>query len=349
MITSTAPHCQANDWKSALAAAIRDPRDLLAALGLDEAQLPEPLDPAPAFPLRVPLPFVARMRRADPHDPLLRQVLGLRRELESPPGFVRDPVGDIAAAARPGLLHKYQGRALIVATGACPVHCRYCFRRHFPYAEARSGDAQWQQTLAHLAEDPTIHEVILSGGDPLSLDTDRLRRLTNGLRHIPHLRRLRLHTRMPVVLPQRIDDELLCWLHELPWPVALVIHANHANEFDLPLREALDRCRGAGTSLLNQSVLLRGVNDSEDALAALSEALFAAGVLPYYLHLLDRVQGAAHFEVAEAHARQLLEGLRRRLPGYLVPRLVRESAGAPYKQLADTPVLPAADHDGSAG
>ncbi len=341
MIPSTTRHCQADDWKSLLASSIRDPQVLLDALDLDPARLPEPLDPSPAFPLRVPLPFLARMRRGDARDPLLRQVLGLRREREPSLDFVHDPVGDAAAAARPGLLHKYRGRALIITTGACPVHCRYCFRRHFPYAEARAADGQWRETLAHLADDPSIHEVILSGGDPLSLDTERLHRLTDGLRRIPHLRRLRLHTRMPVVLPQRVDDALLDWLSGLPWPVAMVIHANHVNEFDTSLREALGRCRQAGVSLLNQSVLLQGVNDSEDDLAALSEALFDAGVMPYYLHLLDRVQGAAHFEVAEPHARRLVDGLRRRLPGYLVPRLVRETAGAPYKQLADVPLHPA--------
>lgn len=324
------------DWKKALATAIRQPGELLRAVGLRPEQLPEAIDDTSDFPLRVPQAYVERMRHGDPNDPLLRQVLALRQERETPTGYGLDPVGDGPATRRPGLLQKYHGRALIITTGACPVHCRYCFRRHFPYGEAHAGADNWRDTLAHIAADASISEVILSGGDPLSLDTPRLRALGEGLREIPHIRRLRIHSRMPVVLPARIDDEFLAWLAGLPWRTIMVIHANHGNEIDTGVARGLRRMRAAGVTLLNQAVLLRGVNDSVTALADLSEELFEAGVLPYYLHLLDRVQGAAHFAVDDARARELVDRLRRQLSGYLVPRLVRERAGAPYKPLAES-------------
>jgi len=211
------------------------------------------------------------------------------------------------------------------------VNCRYCFRRHFPYGEENAGADRWASAIAYLRDDPSITEVLLSGGDPLSLSNERLRELGEALRSVPHLRRLRLHTRLPVVLPDRVDAPLLEWVASLPWPVTVVLHANHANEFDACVDAACARLRAAGATLLNQAVLLRGVNDSVEALAALSERGFAAGVLPYYLHQLDRVQGAAHFELADAQARALHAALAARLPGYLVPRLVRELPGEPGK------------------
>ena len=229
------------------------------------------------------------------------------------------------------MLHKYQGRALLVATGSCAVHCRYCFRRHFPYGEQTAAADRWRAALDYLAADPDIEEVLLSGGDPLSLATPKLAEFTDALAALPRVRRLRLHTRLPVVLPERVDDELLAWLAALPWPVVVVIHANHGNEIDDSVAAALARLRGTGAQVLNQAVLLRGVNDSLPALSDLSERLFAAGALPYYLHQLDRVAGTAHFEVPDERARSLHEGLAASLPGYLVPRLVREVAGAPAK------------------
>jgi EF-P beta-lysylation protein EpmB len=240
-------------------------------------------------------------------------------------------VGDLDAAAAPGLLRKYHGRALLVTTGACAVHCRYCFRRHFPYAEQNPGGTQWPRVLEHLDADATINEIILSGGDPLALSDERLAALAAALDAVPHLRTLRLHTRLPVVLPERIDEALLRWLRATRLKAVVVIHANHAREIDADVVAALARLRRAGAVLLNQTVLLKGVNDDAETLAALSEALFAAEVLPYYLNALDRVAGAAHFEVEHGRARALIETLRRRLPGYLVPRLVCETAGAPYK------------------
>ena len=279
------------------------------------------------FPLRVPRGFVARMRRGDPSDPLLRQVLPLDDEMRPMPGFGLDAVGDGAAKTAPGVIQKYRGRALLVATGSCAIHCRYCFRRHFPYAEETAARDGWRDAVDLIRRDASIEEVLLSGGDPLSLSNGKLAELTGALADIPHLRRLRIHSRLPIVVPERVDDGLMGWLTALPWPVTLVVHANHANEFDGTVDAALGRLRAAGVHLLNQAVLLRGVNDSVDALGALSERGFAAGVLPYYLHQLDRVAGVAHFEVDDAHARALHAGLAARLSGYLVPRLVREIPG----------------------
>ena len=314
-------------WQQALREAVRDPRELLDLLGLDRLA-PRLSDEAMVqFPLRVPRGFVARMRRGDPRDPLLRQVLPLDDEMRPMPGFGLDAVGDGAAKTAPGVIQKYRGRALLVATGSCAIHCRYCFRRHFPYAEETAARDGWRDAVDLIRRDASIEEVLLSGGDPLSLSNGKLAELTGALADIPHLRRLRIHSRLPIVVPERVDDGLMGWLSTLPWPVTLVVHANHANEFDGTVDAALGRLRAAGVHLLNQAVLLRGVNDSVDALAALSERGFRAGVLPYYLHQLDRVAGVAHFEVDDAHARALHAGLAARLSGYLVPRLVREIPG----------------------
>lgn len=320
-----------HDWKRLWREAIRDPRELLAMLGLDSLA-GRVSDAASGFPLRVPRGFVARMRHGDPNDPLLRQVLPLDDEDRVVPGFGIDAVGDGAARTAPGVLKKYQGRALLVTTGSCAVHCRYCFRRHFPYGEEMAARDGWRHALEAIAGDATVDEVILSGGDPLSLATSKLAELTDVLATIPHIRRFRIHTRLPIVLPERVDAELQAWLSALPWPVAVVVHANHANEFDAGVDSALQRLRHAGCTVLNQAVLLRGVNDSVDALAALSERAYGAGVLPYYLHQLDRVEGTAHFEVDDRVALSLHAALAARLSGYLVPRLVREVPGDPGKR-----------------
>lgn len=327
------PHpAAAPRWQQLWRDAVRDPRELLGLVGLDAVATGMSDAAAAGFPLRVPRGFVGRMRRGDPGDPLLRQVLPLDAELRPAPGFGLDAVGDAAAKAGPGVIRKYRGRALLVATGSCAINCRYCFRRHFPYAEETAAAGGWARTVDLIAADPAIDEVILSGGDPWSLSTPKLAELTRLLAGVPHLRRLRVHTRLPVVLPERVDTELVDWLRALPWPVTVVLHANHAREFDAEVDAALARLRGAGALLLNQAVLLRGVNDSVDALADLSERGHAAGVLPYYLHQLDRVQGAAHFEVSDEQARRLHAALAARLSGYLVPRLVREVAGDPGKR-----------------
>ena len=322
---------QAARWQALWRDAVRDPRELLALLGLEGEAMGVSDAAAAAFPLRVPRGFVARMRHGDPDDPLLRQVLPRVDEMRVVPGFELDAVGDGAARAGRGILHKYAARALLVATGSCAVHCRYCFRRHYPYGEDSAAAGDWREAIDYVSTHADVEELLLSGGDPLSLATAKLDALTRGLRGVPHLRRLRLHTRLPVVLPERVDAELLAWLRALPWPVAIVLHANHPDEIDADVAAACARLRSAGATLLNQSVLLRGVNDDADVLAALSVRLFEAGVLPYYLHQLDRVAGVAHFEVGDDTARALHADLHGRLPGYLLPRLVREVAGEPGK------------------
>jgi EF-P beta-lysylation protein EpmB len=331
MILTSLPSRQPQAWQQALQDAVSDPAELLGLIRLG----PEWLDPARAaarrFPLRVPRGFVDRMRLGDPRDPLLLQVLPLGTELDEVPGYVTDPVGDLAAKAGPGLLHKYEGRALLITTGACAVNCRYCFRRHFPYDDENASRAGFAPALDAIRADTTIGEVILSGGDPLTLNDRRLTSLWEGLAAIPHVRRIRIHTRLPVVLPERIDGAFLEAWSAVPLQKVVVVHANHANEIDHTVRAAIAGLRAADTAVLNQTVLLRGINDRVDDLVALSEALFGAGALPYYLHLLDRVAGAAHFDTPVATAQRLVADLANRLPGYLVPRLVREEPGAPAK------------------
>lgn len=322
-----APDAPAATWQRELQQGFRSPEALAAYLGLD----PCPAHTRNAFAFRVPRAYAARMRAGDTADPLLRQVWPAPEEAKTVPGFGADPVGDLASRRGQGILHKYNGRALLTVTGACAVHCRYCFRRHFPYAEETPGRTGWRATVAMLRADPGISEVILSGGDPLSLSDDRLSAMAADLATLPALRRLRIHTRQPVVLPARVDDALLAWLAAFPKPVAMVLHVNHAQEIDAALTRACTRLRNAGVHLLNQAVLLQGVNDSTQAQYELSVALFDAGVIPYYLHLLDRVQGAAHFSVAEDRALTIIDELRQQLPGYLVPRLAREDAGEPSK------------------
>jgi EF-P beta-lysylation protein EpmB len=329
MIHAKPKPIQESGWQAELRAASLDASELLAALGLP-ADLAVPTD---GFPLRVPAGFVARMRPGDPHDPLLRQVLPVAAEHEQVPGFCSDPCGDLDALAAPGLLQKYRGRALLVTTGACAVHCRYCFRRGFPYADQADTDPErLANSLAALTD---VDELILSGGDPLTLSDRRLAALITAAESVPRLCRLRLHTRVPVVLPSRLTEALCARLETSRLDVVVVIHANHPNELDDAVVAALARLRAHGMTLLNQAVLLRGINDDIESLATLSTQLFAAGVLPYYLHMLDRATGTAHFEVPESRARELHRNLAARLPGYLVPRLVREVPGADSKQSLD--------------
>ncbi len=327
---------QPDEWRGLLRGAIRDSHTLLARLGLDPAQLA--VDARPEFPTRVPEPFVARMQVGNPNDPLLLQVLAQIRERLPVDGFGGDPLHESDAELAPGLLQKYAGRALLIVTQACAVHCRYCFRRHFDYAGQR--DPGWQAALTCLAARPDIHEVILSGGDPLSLDDDALTPLLDAIDALPHVQRIRIHTRLPVVLPQRVTPALLDRLATLRARLALVVHVNHANELDADTATAFAALRTAGVTLLNQAVLLRAVNDNVDTLARLSETLFAQGVVPYYLHLLDPVDGTAHFATSEQRTSGLQRALQARLPGYLVPRLVRELPGraskVPLEQLGTT-------------
>ncbi|RZU97971.1 EF-P beta-lysylation protein EpmB [Spiribacter vilamensis] len=318
-------------WQREWRDAIRNPASLLERLGLDASLLAPAKRADQLFGLRVPEAFLERMEPGNPADPLLRQVLPVDAEASDTPGFADDPVGDHASLANGGVIHKYRGRALLIATGACAINCRYCFRRHFPYADASASKGQWAEALDYLGGDSSISEVILSGGDPLSLNDRRLGELSEGLVAIPHLRRIRVHSRMPVVLPSRIDDSLIGWLAGTRLTPVMVIHANHPHELDARVAEALQRLARHGVRLYNQAVLLRGVNDDAQTLGELGERLFEIGVQPYYLHLLDRVRGAAHFEVDEREAGELMRALAAVTPGYMLPRLVREVAGEPWK------------------
>ena len=315
------------DWQLELADAITSASELLHQLGLDH--LDEAVSRASGFPMLVPRAFVSKMQKGNADDPLLKQILPVA--LEHDPRGYTDPLGELNAMTAPGLLHKYQRRVLLLTTGACAVHCRYCFRRHFPYANAKPRRSAWQQAVEYLSRHADIDEVILSGGDPLILDNERLGQLFAALEPVPHLKWLRIHTRLPVVLPSRIDDELTASLSELRFRTMVVIHANHANELATAEADALRRLATRGITLLNQSVLLRGINDSAAALTALSKRLYENGVLPYYLHMLDPVQGAMHFEVPQQRAVRILNEMKAALPGYLVPRLVREVEGEASK------------------
>ena len=328
MITENSSRNQPQNWQSLLANAIRDTDSLLKALKLDPKQLKyRPKN----FPLRVPQSYIDKMQHGNWHDPLLLQVLPREVEGHAVKSFLFDPVGDIEASQNNGILRKYHGRALIITTGSCPIHCRYCFRQHFPYTQHQLKKNEWSDTIKTLKDDTSIHEVILSGGDPLSLSDTRLQSLCEQLDAIPHIKILRIHSRFPLVLPERIDDDFISWLTTLSLQTIMVIHANHTNEFCKRTTNALSRLHQADILLLNQSVLLKGINDSSTTLAKLSHTLIQHHVMPYYLHQLDRVQGAAHFEVNDSIASILMEELRALLPGYLVPKLVREVVGEPSK------------------
>jgi len=316
-----------------MAQAITDPAELLRRLDLDPESASQ--GACDDFPLKVPLSFLSRMRKGDPNDPLLRQVMPIAAEGLKKEGYEKDPLQELAAMPADGLLHKYHGRALLTVTGACGIHCRYCFRRHFPYSETNPSRDQWTSALGYLRHHEEISEVLLSGGDPLSMNDRRLSELVHRLEKIPHIKRLRIHTRLAVVLPNRIDAQLLDWLGTTKLQTVMVVHVNHPNEINDEVTKAMQRLRETGTTLLNQSVLLKGINDNPETLVKLSEKLFSSSVLPYYLHQLDHVQGAAHFAVEDTRALKIMKDLQATLPGYLVPRLCREEAGALGKTLLD--------------
>ena len=318
-------------WQRQLSQAIRDPAELCRRLQLPDTWQVGASAGHALFETCVPEAFLRRIKPNQPDDPLLRQVLPLGDETLQTPGYVNDPLDEVQQRPARGVIHKYAGRVLLIASPNCAINCRYCFRRHFPYADNSPSRAQWQEAFDYLQADPSIREVILSGGDPLAANDRHLAWLVTQLEQIPHLKRLRIHSRLPIVIPDRVDQALLDWLEATRLQTVMVLHANHANEIDQAVRAACQRLQGAGVTLLNQSVLLRGVNDSTEALAALSERLFDVGVLPYYLHVLDPVQGAAHFNVPDAEARQLITALRDELPGFLMPRLVREIPGEASK------------------
>ncbi|ART83070.1 EF-P beta-lysylation protein EpmB [Oceanisphaera profunda] len=327
------------NWQKELGQAFTSPEQLLGYLKIDAAPWQAGFAARRLFPMRVPRPFADKMVKGDANDPLLRQVLPLGDEFADVPGFVTDPL-DEHDSALPGLLHKYRSRVLLVVRGGCAINCRYCFRRHFPYAENSPDQAGWQAALAYIAAHPEINEVILSGGDPLMAKDNHLAHLFAELSAIPHLKRLRIHTRLPVVIPARLTDGLRELLSNSRLQAVMVLHINHANELDDDLSQRLNSWRQAGITLLNQSVLLAGVNDDADTLCALSERLFSAGILPYYLHQLDKVAGAAHFAVSDAKAKALMAELLAELPGFLVPKLVREIGGEANKTPIDLGLEP---------
>lgn len=324
------PASQSN-WKKELADAETSVARLLERLNLSEHL--NRADLQPDFKCMVTASYLSRMKQGDINDPLLLQVLPLRQERQpqlQTQGLL-DPVGDIDAQVSQGVLHKYKGRALLISTGACAIHCRYCFRRHYPYPQRSYSNKLLQATVDYLRQNVDIDEVILSGGDPLVLDNEKLDGLIKELETIDHIHSLRIHTRLPVVLPSRIDSRLIQLLASTRFKVVMVIHANHANELTYEVQTRLLELHQAGIVLLNQSVLLKGVNDDSPTLIALSKRLLQCNTLPYYLHSLDPVSGAMHFAVDKNDALSIKEELEKQLPGYLVPRLVEEIAGKQSK------------------
>jgi L-lysine 2,3-aminomutase len=331
MIPHTEPQWQTLPWQHELRAAFRHPAELLTFLGLPTDALEARNAAGSEFSMLVPRPFAQRMKAGDPLDPLLLQVLPAAEELHNPVGFTTDPLQETSSNPQPGIVHKYQGRVLLICAPGCAVNCRYCFRRHFDYSENNPGRDHWPATLEYIRGDSSINEVILSGGDPLLLGDEVLAGLITQIQSIAHVRRLRIHTRLPIVLPTRVTAGLCAMLGNSGLKPVLVIHSNHSNEIDADVVNALAELRTAGVTLLNQSVLLAGVNDCAERLSQLSEVLFDNGVMPYYLHLLDKVNGAAGFALSDTRAMEIYRELLSRSPGYLVPRLVRELPGHPSK------------------
>ena len=321
-------------WLKEIANAVSDPQILLQQLDIEAMPWMSGFSARTLFSQRVPQSFIARMEKGNPNDPLLRQVLPVVEEFEETPGFTTDPLEEQDNDV-PGLLHKYKNRVLMIVKGGCAVNCRYCFRRHFPYQDNKGSKETWRETIAYLHAHPEVDEVILSGGDPLMAKDHELKWLVDAIETVPHVKKLRIHTRLPVVIPSRVTAALATLLENTRLKVVLVTHINHANEINDELRNAMTTLRQANVILLNQGVLLRGVNDSVDALKNLSNALFEAGILPYYLHVLDRVKGAAHFLVSDDEARSLMAGLIQEVSGYLVPKLTREVGGKASKTPLD--------------
>ena len=320
-------------WQQSLRDAIRSPEELCDILQLPAEYCAAAKRASTQFNLFVPREYLAKIPPGQPEHPLLKQVLPLAEEELTVAGFSRDPVGDREALITSGLLQKYASRALLVVTGVCAVHCRYCFRRYYPYDSVPKGEENWKPVLEKIAEDSTIDEVILSGGDPWMLVDSRLQSLTDQIAQIPHVRRLRIHTRLPVMIPSRVTDTLLRSLTGTRLTPFVVVHINHPLEIDTQVVVALNKLIDSGAVVLNQAVLLRGVNDSVDTLESLCRDLVNLRVTPYYIHQLDRVEGSGHFEVSDARAMEIISELRSRLPGYAVPRLVRERPGGANKEV----------------
>jgi EF-P beta-lysylation protein EpmB len=320
-------------WQEQLQNALRSPGELADFLGLTLVELGFSAEADASFPLLIPRAFAARMRSGDSSDPLLRQVLAAPAETIDAPGYITDPVAEVSRyGGKPGVLQKYSGRALLIVTGQCAVNCRYCFRRHYPYGENAQSSKARLASIDALLDDLSIREIILSGGDPLLLPDDQLAAIAERITKRQRGVTLRIHTRLPIVIPDRVTESLIKALSLPGLAVVMVVHSNHPSEIDSETAAGLSRLKASGVTVLNQAVLLRGVNDSAETLAALSDRLFAAGALPYYLHLLDKVAGASHFDVPEAEARRLVGKLAGMRPGYLVPKLAAELPGASSKR-----------------
>ena len=324
---------QSLSWQEQLAQAIRQPNELLEYVGLMADSIGYSQQSIKQFQVRVPHAFADRIQRNDPDDPILRQVFPYIDEDDDCVGYVNDPLAESNVQPVQGLLQKYNSRILSITTGACAVHCRYCFRRHFPYQEASANGIQLKQSLDYIQSDKSIKEVILSGGDPLTLSDRRLIELCQAISQFDHVKRIRFHSRIPVVLPARLSAELIKRLTSMGKTIIFVLHINHANEIDNAVVENIKLLRQFNILVLNQSVLLNGVNDTTEALIALSELLVEHQVTPYYLHLLDPVAGAAHFNVDEKQAQNLIQKMHDSVSGYLVPKLVKEEAGKTSKTL----------------
>jgi L-lysine 2,3-aminomutase len=324
---------QSLSWQEQLAQAIRQPADLLEFAGLDADSIGYSQHAITQFPVRVPYAFANRIKKNDPNDPILRQVFPYKAEEDEATGFINDPLAELNVQPVHGLLQKYNSRVLSITTGACAVHCRYCFRRHFPYQESSASSKHWQASLDHIKDDSSIEEVILSGGDPLTLSDRRLQEMCSSLANIKHIKRIRFHTRLPIVLPARITTTLLKQITDSDKSIIFVIHTNHANELDNTVSNAIKRLQEFGVMVLNQSVLLKDINDSVEALINLSERLVENNVMPYYLHLLDPVAGAAHYDVSTEQAQKLIQDMQASVSGYLVPKLVKEEIGTASKTL----------------
>lgn len=320
-------------WQDELRDSITDPAELLKRLALPDDLLDGAIAGDALFDLRVPEPYLSRIEKGNPRDPLLLQVLPLQQETQELPGYTTDPLEENASNPLPGLIHKYTHRVLLILSGACAINCRYCFRRHFAYQDNQLGREQWQAILTYLQEHSEVEEVIFSGGDPLATPDNRLERMIQDLEQIPHVERLRIHTRLPVVIPSRITPALTHMLANTRLSSVIVLHINHANEIDEAVKRAATQLTQQNITLLNQSVLLRGVNDNATVQKTLSKSLFAAGILPYYLFLFDPVAGAAHFDIPEEEARRLAAEMQASLPGYLMPRLAVEIPGKSSKTL----------------
>lgn len=332
IITRSASSVESKNWRQILSESVREPKQLLERLGLNEKDIPD-LDLNNPFATLVPEPFIQQIGYGDARDPLLRQVLPLKVEQSEISGFSQDPLGESNANVEAGVVHKYHGRLLLMLASGCAINCRYCFRRHFPYSENRLGKENWQKALNYIQKNTDLSEVILSGGEPLLVSDERLEKLIQELENISHIKRLRIHTRLPVVIPQRLSLKLKNLLDKTSLATSMVIHCNHQNEIGPLMQAKLLEFKSSSITLLNQSVLLKGVNDNEQALIDLSERLFASGVLPYYLHLLDSVEGAAHFKIEDEQALIIYKNIQKKLPGYLLPKLVREQAGEAQKTL----------------